>query len=65
MKTNIFKTIPLYGLILASTVFAQEINFTGSFTSQAGLGLPHTHENKGDFLLGQNIFEGTIKSYID
>ena len=45
--------------------FAQEINFTGSLTSQAGIGLPHTHENKGDFLLGQNIFEGTIKSYID
>ena len=45
--------------------FAQEINFTGSLTSQAGIGLPHTHENKGVFLLGQNIFEGTIKSYID
>ena len=53
-------------LALTSTLsFAQEINFTGSLTSQAGLGLPHTHENKGDFLLGQNIFEGTIKSYID
>ena len=45
--------------------FAQEINFTGNLTSQAGIGLPHTHENKGDFLLGQTIFDGTIKSYID
>ena len=53
-------------LAFTSTLsFAQEINFTGSLTSQAGIGLPHTHENKGDFLLGQNIFEGTIKSYID
>ena len=53
-------------LALTSTLsFAQEINFTGSLTSQAGIGLPHTHENKGDFLLGQNIFEGSIKSYID
>ena len=63
----------LHSFILSCTAFAftstlsfaQEINFTGSLTSQAGIGLPHTHENKGDFLLGQNIFEGSIKSYID
>lgn len=45
--------------------FAQEINFSGNLSSQMGVGLPHTHENKGDFLLGQTIFDGTIKSYLD
>jgi hypothetical protein len=29
------------------------------------VGLPNTHHNKGDFLLGQTIFDGTIKSYLD
>ena len=65
MSFKMFKELSIYGLIFGSSIFAQEINFTGSFTSQVGIGLPHTHENKGDFLLGQNIFDGTIKSYID
>ena len=52
-------------LALAATVCAQETVFLGSLTSQAAVGLPNTHHNKGDFLLGQTIFDGTIKSYLD
>ena len=52
-------------LALSATVFAQEINFSGNLTTQAGVGLPNTHDNKGKFLLGQTIFDGTMKSYID
>ena len=46
------------------SVFAQETIFLGSLTSQAGVGLPNTHHNKGDFLLGQTTFDGTIKSHL-
>lgn len=53
------------GATFASPSFAQELNFSGNLSSQMGVGLPHTHENKGDFLLGQTIFDGTIKSYLD
>ncbi len=53
------------GATFALPSFAQEINFSGNLSSQMGIGLPHTHENKGDFLLGQTIFDGTIKSYLD
>lgn len=45
--------------------FAQDLSFSGSLSSQAGIGLPNTHDNKGDFLLGQTTFDGTVKSYID
>jgi hypothetical protein len=65
MKINILKFISLCGFATATSVLAQDINISGSLTSQAGIGLPHTHENKGDFLLGQTIFDGTIKSYLD
>ena len=53
------------GATFALPSFAQELNFSGNLSSQMGVGLPHTHENKGDFLLGQTIFDGTIKSYLD
>ena len=59
------KRFTALGLALAATVCAQETVFLGSLTSQAGVGLPNTHHNKGDFLLGQTIFDGTIKSYLD
>ncbi|MBQ6780037.1 MAG: hypothetical protein IJP62_02275 [Treponema sp.] len=42
---------------------AQEIDFSGSLITQAGVGLPNTHDNKGDFLLGQTMFDGIMKSY--
>lgn len=59
------KRFTALGLALAATVCSQETVFSGSLTAQAGVGLPNTHHNKGDFLLGQTIFDGTIKSYLD
>ncbi len=53
------------GATFALPSFAQELNFSGNLSSQMGVGLPHTHENKGDFLLGQTLFDGTVKSYLD
>lgn len=44
--------------------FSQEIQFSGNFTTQAGVGLPYTHDNSGDFLLGKTVFDGTVKSYL-
>ena len=59
------KRFTALSLALAATICAQETVFLGSLTSQAGVGLPNAHHNKGDFLLGQTIFDGTIKSYLD
>ena len=59
------KRFTALGLALAATVCSQETVFLGSLTAQAGVGLPNTHHNKGDFLLGQTIFDGTIKSYLE
>ncbi len=59
------KRFTALSLALAATICAQETVFLGSLTSQAGAGLPNAHHNKGDFLLGQTIFDGTIKSYLD
>lgn len=59
------KRFTALGLAFAATVCAQETVFLGSLTSQAGVGLPNAHHNKGDFLLGQTTFDGTIKSYLD
>ncbi|OWV11823.1 DUF1302 family protein [Fibrobacter sp. UWB5] len=59
------KRFTALSLALAVTICAQETVFLGSLTSQAGVGLPNAHHNKGDFLLGQTIFDGTIKSYLD
>ena len=59
MKLNISRTALLCGLAAATSVLAQETVFLGTLTSQAAVGLPNTHHNKGDFLLGQTIFDGT------
>lgn len=59
------KKFSILGLALAATVCAQETVFLGTLTSQAAVGLQNTHHNKGDFLLGQTTFDGTIKSYLD
>jgi hypothetical protein len=59
------KRFTALSLALAATICAQETVFLGSLTSQAGVGLPNAHHNKGDFLLGQTTFDGTIKSYLD
>ena len=62
MKKNV---ILLLILALAVRAFAQDISFSGSLTAQTGIGLPNTHDNKGKFLFGQSIFDGTVKAYFD
>lgn len=51
--------------ILCGAVYAQEMEYSGSFITQAGVGLPNTHHNKGDFLVGQTSFDSTFKVYIE
>ena len=51
--------------ILCGTAYAQEMEYSGSFITQAGAGLPDTHHNKGDFLVGQTSFDSTFKVYIE
>lgn len=51
--------------ILCGAVYAQEMEYSGSFVTQAGAGLPNTHHNKGDFLVGQTSFDSTFKVYIE
>ncbi|MBR3672612.1 MAG: hypothetical protein IKN68_08310 [Spirochaetia bacterium] len=51
--------------ILCGAVYAQEMEYSGSFITQAGAGLPNTHHNKGDFLMGQTSFDSTFKVYIE
>ena len=53
----------LFSLFLVQ-IPAQETSFSGSLTAQAGVGLPQTHDNKGHFLLGTTVFDGTVKSYM-
>lgn len=61
--TSSFTLCLLSSLFLAQ-IPAQETSFSGSLTAQAGVGLPQTHENKGHFLLGTTVFDGTVKSYM-
>ena len=51
--------------ILCGALSAQEIDFKGSFITQAGVGLPYTHHNSGDFLIGQTSFDSTFRVYSD
>lgn len=55
----------LVTLLLSQQISAQETDFSGSLTTQAGAGLPNAHDNKGKFLLGQTIFDATLKSYFE
>ena len=52
-------------LVLCSALFAQDMDYSGTFITQAGVGLPNTHHNSGDFLIGQNSFDSTFKVYSD
>lgn len=62
MKKNV---ILLLIFAFAVQAFAQEVSFSGNLTAQTGIGLPNTHDNKGKFLFGQTIFDGTVKAYFD
>ncbi|EID85024.1 hypothetical protein MSI_15110 [Treponema sp. JC4] len=64
MKRSVLNMIAAGLFALSLPAFAQEIEFTGSLTTQAGIGLPNTDDNKGDFLTGQTVFDGTMKSYL-
>ena len=62
---KIFFSICFFALTTVHAVTAQETTFSGNLSTLAGCGLPNTHENKGDYLVGQTVFDSTIKSYID
>lgn len=64
MKHSILNVIAAGVFAIGLPAFAQEIEFTGSLTTQAGIGLPNADDNKGDFLTGQTVFDGTMKSYL-
>ena len=51
--------------LLCGAAFAQELDYSGSFITQAGAGLPNTHHNSGDLLVGQTSFDSTFKVYTD
>lgn len=49
-------------LLFAGAAFAQELNYSGSLTALAGVGLAES--NAGKFLAGQLAFDNTLKAYI-
>ncbi|MBR5017650.1 MAG: hypothetical protein IKX50_07975, partial [Spirochaetia bacterium] len=51
--------------LLCGAASAQELDYSGSFITQAGAGLPNTHHNSGDLLVGQTSFDSTFKVYTD
>lgn len=59
-----FLNVVAAAVLFALPGFAQEIEFSGSLTAQSGIGLPNADDNKGDFLTGLTIFDGTMKSYL-
>ena len=63
MKRRVLNVVAA-AVLLAVPAFAQEIEFSGSLTAQSGIGLPNADDNKGDFLTGQTVFDGTMKSYL-
>ena len=58
-------TAVLAAFILCIPVYGQDVDYSGSFVSQAGVGLPYTHDNKGDFLISQTYFDSTFRAYMD
>ena len=53
----------LFFCLFESPFFAQEFSYSGSFSALSGIGLPNTHDNKGDFLTGALTFDNTVKAY--
>lgn len=62
MKRRVFVFVSAF--IFAFPSFSQELEFSGSLTAQAGIGLPNAGVNGGTFLTGQTVFDGTMKSYL-
>lgn len=58
----------IFPLLLAAfshSLAAQEISYSGSLSSLAGIALPNTNDNKGKFLAGTLIFDNTLKAYLN
>lgn len=55
------KKIFFAALLFSGAAFAQEVNYSGSLTAQAGLGLAES--NAGKLLAGQLAFDNTLKLY--
>ena len=68
MKSKFFKLAAAcaaaFAFAGAGQVFAQSLEFSGSLSAQAGIGLPYTNDNKGKFLTGQTTFDGIMKFYL-
>lgn len=59
-------TAVFFVLVFASLfAFSQSIDISGNLTTQAGYGLPNTHDNKGRALLGNTILETKLSSIMD
>lgn len=52
-------------LLLHSFILAEDIEFTGKLTAEAGAGLPYTNSNSGKYLLGRTVFDSELKNYSD
>ena len=65
MRTYFFAIVSFFCFVAVTSAFPHETVFSGSLTSQVGVGLPNTDRNKGKFLLGQTILDGTIKSHFE
>ena len=52
----------VFSFLFVAAVSAQEIQFSGTLSSQAGIALPYT-ENSGDFLLGELKAQGEVSVY--
>ena len=65
LKNKSFAAVFLVLLVASMSVFSQNIDISGSLTTQAGYGLPNTHDNKGRALLGNSILETKLNSVMD
>ena len=64
MKRRFLNVIAAGVFALSLPAFAQKIDFYGSLTAQSGIGLPNADDNKGKFLTGLTVFDGTMRSYL-
>ncbi|MBQ7752555.1 MAG: hypothetical protein IJR80_02725, partial [Treponema sp.] len=64
MKRRFLNVIAAGVFALSLPAFSQEIDFYGSLTAQSGIGLPNADDNKGKFLTGLTVFDGTMRSYL-
>ncbi len=51
--------------LAAASLWAQDISYSGKLSALSGLGLPNTHDNKGEFLTGSLMFDNVFKAYLE